>query len=204
MTSRRPASDAATRLTRHAWREAAWNGRLDALRGVPRLPAGKQADGKYSPARPPFRDVLQHRVNRAAHLRQAHLFGTGGRLAAEISVAARVVVTHEAEGNRTDADQIRFCRALHQWNAQASAQGKWAEAAVDDANVQLNVYRAKILRWHTGLRSRGRADLPDWEPDPVTLDPAWPNPLELLRVWKGEGEYGVISRALEIVDGTAS
>lgn len=203
MAKRSPAADDAARVTGRARRRAAWNGWLDGRRGLPALSPGGQ-DGTC----PPFRNALQYRVNRAAHLRRASLFSTGGRLAAEVSVAARIVVVQHEAGTGTAADQIRFLRAKEEWGSQARAQGERAQADVDAANEQLERYREAVLRWHTGLRGAKRAEVGDWRPEPVTLDPAWPTPLEMLRLWMNEtsvdpGEYGVIARALEIVNATS-
>jgi hypothetical protein len=166
-------------------------------------------------------------ANETVLRRRAELLHDNIRLAAEVFVAAGIVVEQDGAGTCTDAHRGRLRRSLMIWAMRAEAWHAWADATVDQANQQLYWYWKAVGRCHPGLRviTRQRnttlaehwsalpgapihpvADLADWRPVPIQLDPAWPNPLELLKQWTITSadldayQYGVLVRALEIVN----
>ena len=193
------------RLPRHARLAATWAGFRDARRNLPRLPLTLVRGGPVPAARPSFRNLLQNSVTEAAHRRRTQLFSSEARLAAEVFLAAGVVVEQDAAGSCTEMHLARFRRSLTRWAMRAQAYSEWAKATEAQANQRLECYWGVVLRHHRQLREAaetGRADLSDWRPEPVALDPPWPSPLELLKYWAVDrgtaDEYGVLARALKI------
>jgi hypothetical protein len=209
MANRKAAVDGGVRLPRHAWLSATWAGIRDARRGLPQLLVSASSDGPLRPAKSLYRDLLQSSAAEAAHRRRARLFGTDARLAAEVFVAAGVVVEQDQAGSCTEIHRARFRRSLTRWAMRANAHGEWAKATEAQANQRLTCYWRAVSRHHARLREltrQGAVDVSGWRPEPITLDPGWPSPLELLKHWAVDRhaadahEYGVLVRALEIVN----
>lgn len=193
------------RLSRAERFDAAWAGFRDGRSSWPPLPQ-QIADGPLTPAEPSYRTKLRYLVLEAASRSRSQLF-ENSRLPVEIFLAAGAVVAHEATGTFTRAHADRFQAALMTWAAQVQVQGARVEATVARANQRLAHYRESVLRHHVQLRRATQPpDLSGWC-SPIQLEPAWHHPLELLKHWAlrhgdpDNQQYGVLVRALEIVNG---
>jgi hypothetical protein len=192
---------------------AGWAARLAAARAGRRAarhgslggPGGQDRGAGRSgtrPGLPAYPEQLRTLVNRAGGLRRAAMLSRH-RLANEIIQAAGTVVAEKAAGTCTEAHKTRFRRSLSRWEMGVKAHGAWAQATADEANVLLSCYWNAACEW---LDKHDTALGPASEPERITLNPRWPSPLELLKHWTitrdaaDAGEYGVLVRALEIVN----
>ena len=226
--TRRAQVPARSGISWHARGAAAWAGWRDARSGLwtDRLRAyrdqvldGAPRGRQYSPDRPSYQVKLQRRANRAAHLRKAEILSANERLAIEVYAVARAVVDAAGAGTVADAHRLRLEQSLARWRTRATAHGEWADAITDAANEQLECYWEAVRRWHARQRAKARrrespqderyravVDLSAWRPESITLDPAWPSPLELLMKSPASAhartvdEDDVLVRALEILN----
>ena len=192
---------------------AGWGSRLAAARagrraarhgllGGPDGQAGRAARSGARPGLPAYPEQLRTLVNRAGGLRRAAMLSRH-RLANEIIQAAGTVVAEEAAGTCTEAHKTRFRRSLSRWEMGVKAHGAWAQATADEADVLRSCYWNAACEW---LAKHDATPSPASEPERITLNPTWPSPLELLKHWTinrdaaDAGEYGVLVRALEIVN----
>jgi hypothetical protein len=187
------------------WRSrlaAAWAGRRAARLGLLSPLASHPAAAERRDPQQGYPEQLLTMVNQATSLRRAAML-CRHRLANEIIQAAGSVVAEKKADTCTEAHKARFRRSLTRWNLGVKAHGEWAQATADEANVLLECYWDAASGWHD---KRNRTLSPASKPERITLNPAWPSPLELLKHWTinrdaaDADEYGVLVRALEIVN----
>ena len=208
MASRNARRKRIARSSRLSWSErlaGTWAGFRDGRKGWPCLPQDT-ADGPLSPLEPNFRRKLTFMVQEAADHCIADLF-ENSRLPVEILLAANAVVDNKASDKLTSGHKNRLTTALMTWATRVQVREARVTAAVARAN-QLLAHYWDVARWHhIRLRQASETELRAWHPADITLNQPWPNPLELLKRWTIEHgdpdakQYGVLLRALEIVNG---
>jgi hypothetical protein len=220
----------ARRLPGLSWAERAGAeraGRRDGRRGLPQVPAGLTPQGRLPPAVPDYTELLRAQVAEAAACCHEQIFREGSRLAVEVFQAAGAVVARQRAAASPEAGGPRLRHALSVWTALCKVHGAAIKAAEHRADQRMTCYWNAVRHHHSDLRAisaerRSRlvtlwsqpghpvrevaADLAEWSPERIRLDPAWPEPLELLRQWavtRSDSDayhYGVLVEALELLN----